>query len=465
MITQWYQTSTTVLAMALLAAVAASAQGQLPDSYDMSATWGNCNDASQSDCNQVYDQTTFPQMVSIEDGVFNFPEYRHGVARTERFGSGQSLLENITGVSGTLPHGNDMTGRWEMNPLVTFTRTDQADNGTVDVALNIWYKQNEDHFFQVNRPFDPNVDADTLDVASTFSIVGSGDTSITELSDGTGAWKQATTPFVTMDLDQAEQLQLVVTHSMDITGDAYNQDAGSGFAWRLADTPFTFSGPGTYTANSAVLNVSDNHYASPDLKITEIYAGLDSEDGTEDWIEITNLGDAAGSVAGLQLDDESNASLVPLTDATLQPGESVVVLIDVEDQTPAEAIAEFESIWGTGINVIVSATNMALSQGSLGDPNKETIRLLDIGDTVTDVMSYDGVGPSTFNTLEDPDGTLFKPTDSILGLNGAYESNPFYNSAVDGMVTLIGSPGVVPEPAALGLMGIGGLTLLRRRWR
>ena len=200
------------------------------------------------------------------------------------------------------------------------------------------------------------------------------------------------------------------------------------------------------------------------FRITEAYAGLSGPDGTEDWIEVTNLGDAVGDTGSLIYDDESalmededpNGNPVPpffdasiggvLDSFLLAPGESAVFLLDDSDAT---SVAEFEALWGTGINV--GLTNGGGSLGGGGDQanifDASTFVLIDSANT-PDTLS---LGTSTLD-LRGPGAP------SALGDLGVFESAPFVNDGINPIdpfeISLVGSPGFgVPEPTATLLLG------------
>ena len=58
-------------------------------------------------------------------------------------------------------------------------------------------------------------------------------------------------------------------------------------------------------------------------------------------------------------------------------------------------------------------------------------------------------------------------SESVLGVDGAYQSAFFFNDSVgqgpDFMISLVGSPGFVPAPGAVALLAMGGLVGARRR--
>ncbi len=209
--------------------------------------------------------------------------------------------------------------------------------------------------------------------------------------------------------------------------------------------------------------------AAPMFQITEVFVGLDGPDGTPDWIEVTNVGDMAGQTGGLVYDDVSAdiGDAGTLTDLSLAAGASAVFLLDnapVDDVTysndEAGALAEFAAIWGAGITV--GFTN---GGGGLGNGGSDAANIGE-GDFSTNLSTAAYTGPFA-GQLATIDFVSGSETLSVVGVNGAYESNPFFNddfgTSPDFLVTLVGSPGVIPEPATLSLLGLGAVALLRRR--
>ena len=96
--------------------------------------------------------------------------------------------------------------------------------------------------------------------------------------------------------------------------------------------------------------------ASAALLVTEVYPGIPGPDGTQEWFEIFNNGNAAESVTGLFFDDESADPTVD--DAInlvggltmLNPGDTLIVLNDAGADATDE-INTFEAFWGiSGLN-------------------------------------------------------------------------------------------------------------------
>lgn len=198
--------------------------------------------------------------------------------------------------------------------------------------------------------------------------------------------------------------------------------------------------------------------------ITESWTGLDGEDGTVDWIEVTWLGAGFGDTGTLYYDDvnPSLGSAGQLDSFTLGQGESAVFLIDSEpadDDTYSTAAEEFTAIWGA-----IKYLGQTNGGGGLGQGGDEVHIGLNNGGTFQGIASliYNLSGDLfTFEQLTP--GTVVNSTD---GVNGAYESNPFFNDNLglpNNTAVLVGSPGAIPAPGVAGLFGLAGLAAARRR--
>lgn len=199
------------------------------------------------------------------------------------------------------------------------------------------------------------------------------------------------------------------------------------------------------------------------IAITEGFVGLSGEDGTEDWFEITNTGTTDIDTSMFFYDDESASVLDGgrLDSLILGAGQSAVFLIS-DDNGPSNdvdfstAIEEFRSIWN--YSGLIGLTN---GGGGLGQGGDSIFLLLDDNSVVTSQDTPGALSGGLF-TIDFVNG----PAASVLGVNGAYESNAFFNDNLglpNDQATLIGSPGVVPTPGTLALLGLGGLFGARRR--
>lgn len=202
----------------------------------------------------------------------------------------------------------------------------------------------------------------------------------------------------------------------------------------------------------SVLGSSPFAGAAAILRITEVMSNGD----TYDWFEVTNYGDAAAAFTGHSMDDSSFASgtsvgLVGIT--SIAPGESVIF---IENSTVPAA---FKTAWslegsvqvgnysGSGAGLSSSGDGVTIFNGSteLSGPNSGLIRV--------------SFGAST-------SGTSFNWTYNAAGNNVSGPTlttgGTTWNNAG---TTMRGTPGVVPEPSAMLLGGLGAMFLLRRRRR
>ena len=176
-----------------------------------------------------------------------------------------------------------------------------------------------------------------------------------------------------------------------------NQDNEDGSNWCEAMTAYGDGDLGTPGAANDCINVN-----APDLQITEMWMGQDGADVTADWFEITNFGSVAwesGVNQDLYYDDESQdpaaADLINgISD--IQPGESVIVVLDVES-----GVAAFRDVWSLVYDLSTTeigwADGSGLGQGGdavtlfLGGPSTNNIADYEIYPSAPSGQSYDVV--------------------------------------------------------------------------
>jgi hypothetical protein len=191
--------------------------------------------------------------------------------------------------------------------------------------------------------------------------------------------------------------------------------------------------------------------AHAQLRITEVESSENNGNKT-DWWELTNLGSSAANISGYTMDDNSAsfALSVPLSGiSSIAPGESVV-FFEVAGATPV-TVQGFRDWWGLGAAVQVGTyTGSGVGLSATAD----AVNVYTSTGTQVDGVTF-GTATKGVTFGWDPATSTFGGL-SVVGVNGAF------TAAKDGD---IGSPGVVPEPSAMALLGLGaaGWLGLRRR--
>ncbi|MEQ8209630.1 MAG: PEP-CTERM sorting domain-containing protein [Lacipirellulaceae bacterium] len=204
--------------------------------------------------------------------------------------------------------------------------------------------------------------------------------------------------------------------------------------------------------------------AAFDLQVTELWAGNDpNPDLTDDWFEITNVGDMPWTAAvdgPIFYDDDSQAAAsaaaiegIP----SIAAGESVIVTIGT-----LIGPIDWNSVWA---GLAPAGTQVGYADGSgLGGGNDGATIFLDAnmnGPEAGEIVDFEG--------YIDADGSAGQSYDpvlgaySVMGQFGAVGAGPNSNGQF-----AVGTPGsvpTIPEPASLLLaaMAFAGTAIRRRK--
>ncbi len=198
--------------------------------------------------------------------------------------------------------------------------------------------------------------------------------------------------------------------------------------------------------------------ASAAIIISEVHpTGSGNSTYLADWFELTNTGGAAVDITGWRIDDGSNAfaTSFPLRGVTsILPGQSVVFAEgNAAGSNDPTIHAAFQTAWFGG-SIPAGFTIGGYGGSGLGlSSGGDGVSIFDsIGTPIASVTFGAATNLVTFDNATGLAGAISAL--SAVGVNGAF------NSLAGGE---IGSPGAVPEPATLGLFGLGGLAVARRR--
>jgi predicted extracellular nuclease len=178
-----------------------------------------------------------------------------------------------------------------------------------------------------------------------------------------------------------------------------------------------------------------------------MYSGTNGE-----FIEFTNTGPGAVDMTGWSFDDDSQvAGTVSLSSYGVVPAGKSVILADV-------AAADFITAWSlTGVSVIGN------NPANLG--RADQINLFNAGGTLVDQLSF---GDQTYaGTVRTQNKSCNIPaTDYAFSIAQTSWKLASVGDAFGSWKSAggdIASPGIVPEPATLALLALGGLLIGRRR--
>ena len=199
------------------------------------------------------------------------------------------------------------------------------------------------------------------------------------------------------------------------------------------------------------------------FRITEVYAGvLHESDGTLDWFELTNFGDATLSTSGFQFSDIDGARF-DLPTISISPGESVIILVGDQQRrsetgagagNPQAFIDDFHALWGTRPRVVYMYAGFASGLTH----NFDHINLWQNGSRYTQVIIPERFADNLKTIAYTENGQAYEPFE---GTDGAYASNTFINErgfdaetgevpvpGFDSVIYLVGTPGFSGESAS-----------------
>jgi hypothetical protein len=183
-----------------------------------------------------------------------------------------------------------------------------------------------------------------------------------------------------------------------------------------------------------------------------------------DFFELTNTGAAAVDITGWKMDDNSNsfASAVALRGVTsINPGQSVVFIEgDATGSTDSTIWANFESSW-FGSNVPAGFTIGGYGGSGVGlSTGGDAVNIFDAaGNRVTGIAFGAFIPATTFDNAAGLGSTTLPlpvvSTGSAVGVNGGFSS--FFTPSE------VGSPGAVPEPTTVTVLGSALFAMASRR--
>jgi hypothetical protein len=201
--------------------------------------------------------------------------------------------------------------------------------------------------------------------------------------------------------------------------------------------------------------------ASPALASIRITEVMSSSNGlgapTPDWIEVTNYGSSAVSLAGWRIDDGSFSFAVSAAlngISSIGAGESVIFI----ESAGGAGVAGFRSHWGglSGIQVgYYSGSGLGFSSGGDG------ACLFDSTNAILSQVSF-GAATSGSSFFYGWSGGLLDPAyNGVVSTVGTIDTQIGFTSTGDtgSLGTAIG----VPAPGALALLAVAGLAGRRSR--
>ncbi len=204
----------------------------------------------------------------------------------------------------------------------------------------------------------------------------------------------------------------------------------------------------------ACLLLSICRVSTASLAITEIMFSTHYPDSNPDqyWWELTNLGSDVINLNGYSWDDSSaQPGEFIFPNMNIVPSESIIIL------QHSATVSDFESVWGLAPGSIQILVPLDFGVSAFpGFSINDTINIFSPSPDNNLVDSKSGIPGNTTQgiSIEYLPGLSIRS--SVPGENGAYIAPGITPDEV-------GSPGVVPEPCSITLLGLGGLTFIRKR--
>ncbi|MEM1183997.1 MAG: PEP-CTERM sorting domain-containing protein [Planctomycetota bacterium] len=225
---------------------------------------------------------------------------------------------------------------------------------------------------------------------------------------------------------------------------------------------------GIQTSIVALAAVASAATASFDIQVTEMWMG--NEPGanlTEDWFEVTNFGtsDFTFGVDGYLFFDDNSAdpSVADLMQGigTIAAGETVVFV----DEGSGGALGFFNTWYpGGGTPGAGGIPQIGFYDGSgLGQGGDAVALFLGATDNFEDLVAGDLIDLESY---PDADANGGQSWDVVLGgFSTVGNASGAFSTALanDEGQFAIASPGTIPTPGALAIIGLGGLAAARRR--
>jgi predicted extracellular nuclease len=197
------------------------------------------------------------------------------------------------------------------------------------------------------------------------------------------------------------------------------------------------------------------------IVINEVYAGGGSTSALAayhtDFVELYNNGAGPVSLAGYRLDYAPASRAAGVFDVPIGTLDSAATI------APSGYYLVLTGSSGTGgaadPAADVTFAYVSLVSGASLSNSAGAVQLSDASSAILDVVGW-GTGLNNYETSAAP-----KPTDVSVSIARVATGVDTNNNSVD---FALGTPtpmksAAVPEPASLGLLGLGGLALLRRR--